>query len=307
MPPLIPFLAPTKPNPPRPERERRHRMTLVSALIGSDAIVMFADNEEAIGDLGKKNVDKLTVWDAPNHPFRFAIAAATNDAMYIEMLERKLASTLLALSVFSFTQIENELVDTLSEFYRQHTPSSLIELLITVQPLPSGRPQVIHIAHTAVSIPSLSERFKNIGKGAYVADIVLPNLVSGWESSMLLVLAAVYTGKVVHKSTPGVGPVERIVLLSKDGEYDELWANEIREFEENLTMFDDIVSGSFAYVALGQEPDTHKIILEDLTEELNTVKERNMELWESIQSKIRKHAERRKKMEERKRKTGSDS
>jgi len=277
-------------------------MTLVSTLCGSNNVVMFADNEESISDLGKKIVDKLTVWDAPNHPFRFAIASATDDAMYVEMLERKLAAALLAMDAFSLVTIENELASTLTEFYAHHSPTSLIEILVTVQPLPSGRPCVFHMSHTAISIPSLSESFKNIGKGAYLADFILPKLLGAYESNLMLVLAAIYCGKLVHENTPGVGPVERIILLGDSGEYEELGGVEIKEFEGNMALFGDVISEAFAVAAIGHEPETRQALLDYMTEELDAMKARNTELWERIQPQIKKRAERRAKMQERKRK-----
>ena len=274
-------------------------MTLVTTLHGRDGVVMFTDTQETVGGYAKKIVDKLTLWNVDG-PFRFAIAAATNDTTYLEMLEREISRALFSVKSYALGEIERSLVDALTGFYAKHiwpqpSKNHLIEFLITLQPMPNGRPDVIHISGTAVSVPTISENHKSIGVGAYMADYLLPIFLGGGEDLAQLAMTAVYVGKEVHDNVDGVGPVDRIILLGNNGDYHELYHDVIRELEENLFPFRDVIQQAFR--AASEVLDEGKGDLEHnyIGAELRDMREKNTELWNRMQQQIKAHAQWREK------------
>lgn len=275
-------------------------MTLVTTLMGREGVVMFADTQETVGGYAKKPVDKLTLWNEhPDRPFRFAIAAATDDTTYLEMLEREISGTLLKLNGNWLRSIEKDLADTLTTFYAKHiwpqSKNPRIEFLITIQPLPHGLPDVIHIAGTAVSIPSLSESHKSIGVGAFLADYIVPMILDGGEGLAHLAMAAVYLGKQVHENVDGCGPVDRIVLLGRDGECDELYSDVIRQMEAAVYPLREVMTHAFTSCADIADTDNGELERTYVQNELLNMREKYAELWEEMQQQIRAHGEWRRK------------
>jgi hypothetical protein len=299
----LPFIIPKNPRNKPEQRERKHRMTLVTTLIGREGVAMFTDTQETIGGYAKKSVDKLTLWSVDG-PFRFAIAAATNDTTYLEMLERQISGTLLGMDTYDLADIEKALADTLTDFYAKHiwpqsSKSSLIEFLITIQPMPNGRPEVIHISGTAVSIPSLSEHHKSIGVGAFLADYLVPIILGGGQTLAELAFAAVYIGKQVQDNVDGCGAVERITLLANDGEHYELYSDVIKEIETNLFPFGQVIEHAFIAVSNVTEQDDAEHDLSYIAAELQDVRHANSALWDRIQVQIKAHAQWREKWDKR--------
>lgn len=172
-------------------------MTLVVALAGHEGVAMFADTQETVAGYSKKTIDKLTVFDLGNRPFRFAIAGATTDANYVDMLQGEIAGALSSVDEFDLTKIIAALTDTLTDFYSRHIwprPSDRpqMEYLITVQPLPSGHPEIIHIAETAINVLGITTHHKSIGIGAYLADYLIGLTLGGGEGLHQLAATAVY-------------------------------------------------------------------------------------------------------------------
>jgi hypothetical protein len=289
----------------RAARKRgKHRMTLVSALMGREGVVIFCDTQETVGGYSKKNVDKMTVWSFPDSPFRFAISGATDDATYLDMLERALSGTLLSMDTYSLAKAETSLTKTLTEFYSKHiwpqaARAPLTEFLIVIQPLPSGRPDVIHISGTAVTIPSLSHPFKNIGVGAHLADYLFSLLLGGGQTQVELAIVGAYVGKQVNENVDGCGPVERIVLLGNNGQNEELTSEDIKGFENNLHPIGEVIQAAFIVAASVADPKGHETELEYIAAELQEIRAGNAELWDSIQEKIRQAAEYREQYEPR--------
>src|ERR1017187_2682343 len=119
----LPFTLPKKkPKSPQIEqrRQRRKYMTLVAALSGLNGVVMFADTEETVAGYSKRIVEKLSVYDLPNMPFRFAIGGATTNAPYVDMLQSEIASTLSSINRYDLQEITNTLASTLTDFYSKH-------------------------------------------------------------------------------------------------------------------------------------------------------------------------------------------
>jgi hypothetical protein len=278
-------------------------MTLVSALMGREGVVTFCDTQETIGGYAKKSVDKMTVWDFPDAAFRFAISAASDDASYLEMLERAVSGTLLRMDAYSLGAIESALTETLTEFYSKHiwpqsSKASLIEFLIAIQPLPSGRPEVLHISGTAVSVPSLSCNYKNIGVGGYLADYLFSLILGGGQTQAELAIAAALVGKQVGDNVDGCGPVERIVLFDRDGQYEELGLDEVTESLRILQPFLGLLEASFTAATSIVDMNAHDLALEEIAGELSDIRESNRAWWNSIQDRRKQLAEYRTKYEQ---------
>lgn len=139
-------------------------MTLISALSGYEGVLLFADTQETVADYSKKAIEKTEIWDIPGHPFRFAIAGATDSGTYADLLQNEIVSALGSLKTFDTGIITEALTATLTNFYSTHVwprpagerPET--QFLLIVQPLPNGFPQVFHIAQTAPNILSTEVR-----------------------------------------------------------------------------------------------------------------------------------------------------
>lgn len=292
-----PFIIPQKPFPKTVARRetRRHRMTLVSALIGREGVAFFCDTQETHGGYAKKNVDKMTVWDLDDSPFRFAISGATDDATYLEMLERAITASVVRLDAYDLTEIEKVIADTLAEFYAKHiwpqaAKAPLMEFLMVFQPLPSGMPEVFHVSGTAVNVPSLAVHYKSIGIGAYMADYLFSFLLEGDQTQMDLAIAASHVGKQVNENVDGCGPVERIVLLGRNGEYEELGSDEINDSLKIMQPIIEVFGKSFASVC-NIDRKNFDMTVDYLAAELNDIRESSKAWWASIQAKINQIAE----------------
>lgn len=298
----LPFVLPKKKPFPRkiPEVRRegeRKRMTLVSTLIGREGLVMFSDNQETRGGYSKTTVDKLCVWDIEGMPFRIAISGSTDNAMYLDMLDRTISADLLRLNEYSMPLIEEELSKTLTSFYSKHIwqqpAAPQLDFLIAIQPLPSGRPQVIHVSGTAVLVSSLTEHYKCIGVGSYLANYLFNLFVGGGETQAELAIAAAYIGQQVNQNVEGCGPIERIVLLGNNGEYGELSSDHIRQIEKNLAGLRQVLEYVFIAAANVTDVDGLRDDLKYIRDELEDVRTLNVKLWAEIQDEIGKHAQNR--------------
>jgi hypothetical protein len=238
----LPFIVSRKPKlhvkDERQRAQRSARMTLVSALSGHEGVVFFADTNETISDYSKKTIDKVDVFDFPNHPFRFAIAGAADDSTYADMLQHELSATLLAQEAFDLAAIKLALTDTLTEFYGKHfaaTDRPKLQYLVAIQPLPSGTPEIVHIAQTAVNFVGITTHQTSIGIGSYLADYLYGVLLGGGEPIAWLSAIAVYVAREVNDNVAGVGPIDRIVIFDREGGYDELCPVDIEAIQENLS------------------------------------------------------------------------
>lgn len=214
-------------------------MTLVSALSGCEGVVLFADTQETVTNYSKKTIDKITVWDYPNRPFRFAISGACDDASYSDMLQNELSNALLSLNAFDLKKITDKLGDTLAEFYAKHIwprggDRPQLQYLIALQPLPLGSPQVIQIAETAVNVAGTTTHTQSIGVGRYLADYLFGLILGGAETISHLCAAAVFVAKEAYDNIDGVGDIDRIVIFDRNGGYDELSLIDIKAIQENL-------------------------------------------------------------------------
>jgi len=287
------------------QEARRHRMTLVSTLIGREGVAFFCDTQETQGGYAKKNVDKMTVWDFDDSPFRFAISGATDDATYLEMLERTITGNVLKLNSFSLDLIERTLADTLAEFYDKHiwpqtAKAPLMEFLLVFQPLPSGMPEVVHVSGTAVNVPSLAVHHKSIGVGAYMADYLFPLLLGGGQTQSELAIAAAVVGKQVEENVDGCGPVERIILLDRDGQYEELGPTEIADSLRIMQPFLGLLETAFTAATSIEDMKGHDLALDEIAGELSDIRESNRAWWKSIESRRRELAQYRSQYEPKK-------
>ncbi len=237
-------------------------MTLVAALSDFQGALLFADTQEIVSGISKKSVRKLRTYDLPNRPFRFAIAGATNDASYVDMLQEEIATTLLSLDACDLLILKERLTETLTDFYSKHvwqrtSDKPQMEYLIVVQPLPTGAPQIVHISESAVNIsePNLYDvtiERKSIGIGSYLANYLFTSILGGGnllhegDSLAQLAAAAVYVSREVRENIDGCGPVEEIVLFDKNGGYDDLDSADIQRIEKNLETFHTVMSDAFA-------------------------------------------------------------
>jgi 20S proteasome alpha/beta subunit len=294
-----PFVVPKKPFPSKIVEARRHtrqhRMTLVSALMGREGVAFFSDTRETLGGYAKKNVDKMTVWEFEDSPFRFAIAGATDDATYLDMLERAITASVLKLDSFSLDEIERTLADALAEFYSKHiwlqtAKAPLMEFLLVFQPLPSGRPEVFHVSGTAVNIPSHTVHYKSIGVGAYMADYLLPLLLDGAQTQAEMAIAAAFVGKQIEDNVDGCGPVERIVLFDRDGHYEELGPEEIVESLNIMQPFLELVRTAFSVATEIADMNAHDLALDELSGDLSDIRESNRAWWNSFRDRRRERA-----------------
>lgn len=274
-------------------------MTLVSALMGSEGVVFFCDTQETQGGYAKKTIDKMTVWDFDDSPFRFAISGATDDATYLDMLERMLTGNVLRLTTFDLSTIEKTLADTLTDFYAQHIwpqgpKAPLMEFLMVFQPLPSGHPEVFHVAGTAVNVPSLSVSHRSIGIGAYMADYLFSLLAPNARTQKELTIAAAYVGNQVKENVDGCGPIERVVLLGNNGEYAELGPEEIQESLKIMQPIANVFPACFI-AASSNDVTGYDKSMEYIAAELEDIRQSNKKWWNSIQIKIKEIAQHRKK------------
>jgi len=258
-------------------------MTLVAALTGLEGAAMFADTQETIYGYSKKTVDKLCVFDLPNRPFRFAIAGATTDANYVDMLQAELVDVLNVQTGYDARQITKALTEKLLEFYPKHVwqrPESRpqMEYLITLQPLPHGEPKIIHIAETAANV--ITGWHKSIGIGCYLADYLFNSVLGGGEPLTQLANASVYVAQETSDNVDGVGPIDRVVLFGDDGSYDELRRSEIESLEVNLKQMHEITSTSFAAITCCQNKDDHDMWQDHLSNTLRELYEENTKIFD---------------------------
>jgi len=270
----LPFII-KKPKFPKIKGEQREsrrisRMTLVAALSGHEGVVFFADREEVVAGYSKKEVDKLTVWDCPEQcPIRFAIAGATDDGAYADSLQSAIAASLLRMHSFNITEINHTLNETLTEFYGKHiwpraAQQPSIELLIVIQPQPSGTPAVFHSSNTAVNIMGTTTHWKSVGVGSYLADYIFNMALGGGEPISQLAATAVYAAKEVRENVQGVGELNRVVVFRNDGMYDELDSSDIEKIEKNIlnvkTAIGELFENSFQAGKAAEWDTTEEIV-----------------------------------------------
>jgi hypothetical protein len=247
----------------------------------------------------------MTVWDFDDSPFRFAISGATDDATYFEMLERTITGSVLQLDSFSLDLIERTLADTLAEFYSKHiwpqtAKAPLMEFLLVFQPLPSGMPEVVHISGTAVNVPSLGVHHKSIGIGAYMADYLFPLFLGGGQTQAELAIAAALVGKQIGENVDGCGPVERIILLDRDGQYEELGPEEIAESSRIMQPFLGLIETAFTAAISLEDMKAHDAALDEIAGELADIRESNRTWWNSIENRRKELAQYRSQYEPKK-------
>lgn len=282
-------------------------MSLVTALVGREGVVMFADTQETVGGYAKKAVEKLTVWKSKDNRFRIAISGATDNTTYLEMVEREIVEVLVSAG-YSFPVLEKLLSDALAVVYANHiwpqsTKAPLIEHLVSIQPLPNGEPKVIHISGTAARFLPITVHDKSVGIGAYLADYLFAQLLGGGQSQEELAIASTCVGKEVHDNVDGCGPVDRIVLLGANGEYGELNAEMIRELENNCYALGEVTRNTF--VAAANVMDHIDDELEYISAELRHIHDANAEFWNNNQTKIRDNAEWQERIDEKRRSSGT--
>src|SRR5438270_13809569 len=129
-------------------------MSLISVLSGRSGLVLCSDSQETVSNYQKKSLDKITVWNFSNRPFRIALASACDDGDYADMLASELASCLFELREFHPHVVTNTLEKALLEFYPKHiwpqpNPPTL-GFLVALQPIPDGYPIAWHVSKSAL-------------------------------------------------------------------------------------------------------------------------------------------------------------
>ncbi len=216
-------------------------MTLVSTLSCSEGAILFADTQETLGNYSKRKIDKISLWQLHNRPFRFGIADACTHGSYSDMLKSELSVALNSVDEFDLRKFHQALTVTVTDFYGKHiwkrtdpnTPA--MEFLIVIQPLPSGRPESFHVSETAVNAIGYTSQTSSIGIGAHLADYLYKRLWTPQTLSQMIALA-VYVGREVHEHVDGVGEVERIAVFDREGRYDEVEGTDMRIIERNLEL-----------------------------------------------------------------------
>lgn len=226
-------------------------MTLVSALSGCEGVVLFADTQETVTNYSKKVIDKVTVWDYPNRPFRFAISGACEDAVYADMLQSHISGALLSIGDFDLKVITDILGDTLAEFYKKHVwprggDKHQTQYLIAIQPLPEGFPEIIYISETAVNVVGTTTHTQSIGVGRYLADYLFALLLGGGETIAQLCAASVFVAREAFRNIDGVGDLDRVVIFDRKGGYDELSPVDIKAIEKNLEGLNEGIQHFFS-------------------------------------------------------------
>jgi len=255
-------------------------MTLVAALSGYEGTILFADTEEVVGSYSTRTIDKLAVWDCSN--FRIGIAGASTDGTYADMLQAEILEALSRIPSFDMGAIRNVLAKTLTDFYGKHVWPRMgdkpqMEYLLVVQPLPQGLPEVIQIAETAANIVP-DEGYKTIGVGQYLADYIFKQMfqtpipVSRGESISFLCGAGVYAAKEVRENIDGVGPIERVAVFTRDGEYDELYPVDISAIEGNVSSIQEFLGYMYSDIMDAEKDDKHVLTVAD-TESVSFVHE----------------------------------
>ena len=211
-------------------------MTLIAGFHGRGGAVLCSDLLEVTGGYAKKPVDKISLSINATHPdklrFQFAIGCS-GSGPYMEMLQAELVRELESLA--GSMQIEysdllpmicRSLTDCLVCFYGKHiwprpegAPSAEMQFLVLVQPCPFGEHQLIKIAETAVSIVK-DESYACIGIGAYLADYILDNILSGTGGKEYQMAAAAYVLTEVNNNVDGCGHGYSIYHFSEDGKMD---------------------------------------------------------------------------------------
>ena len=272
-------------------------MTLAAALSGCDGIILFADTEESTG-YSKRRVEKLGVYDFPNHPFRFGIADATEHGDYSDALRAEMISTLLSIEEYDLGKIQQALSSELAGFYSKHIwPQGSsenrprTEFLIVVQPYLKEGPQIFHVSETAVNMVGFHERGKSIGIGSDLADYLLDLAVCGDQVDSLdsLITIAVYVAREVRENVRGCGQVERLAVFLRDGELDCVTHTDIAAIEDNLKPMNDTLHTAFSIAAFnGVEDNTEQKLLDTLA----GIQERQFkwfENWEKGREERRKY------------------
>ncbi len=225
-------------------------MTLVAALSGFDGAILFARYRRKCRRVQHQNDTQAGVWDLP--AFRLGIAGATTDGTYADMLQEEIAGSLGRISECDLRKIHDGLEDVLTTFYAKHIwpragEKPQMEYLAVIQPLPSGHPEILRISETAANIVS-HQTATTIGVGCHLADYLFkqifssPNPFQCSESISFLCGAGVYVAKEVRENIEGVGPVDRVAIFNKSGEWDELYPVDISKIEENLSSIQEFMS-----------------------------------------------------------------
>ena len=124
-----------------------------------------------------------------------------------------------------------------------------MEYIIAIQPLPSGVPGLFHIAESAANVIGITTHNKSIGVGSYLADYLFNLILGGGEPLAWLCAAAVHVAREVRDCIDGVGHIDRVVLLDRHGEYDELSPIDIEAVQNNVEGMNEAIRHLFSLAA----------------------------------------------------------
>lgn len=228
-------------------------MTAIIGIHGYPGVVLCADSEETISGYAKRQVDKIEQW---NHkPFRFSIGAA-GCGHYADMLASSISTALFKIDTFDLLEIRAAIESELLIFHEKHiwprvnqesATGASVELIIIVQPLPSGRVEIIHTTETAVLL--LDNRcYVSIGIGSHLADYILERVFTPSSGEAHLLTAAHYVLKEVINNIAGCGKEPTIALYRNDGTADWLFFEELEQLGVALGKWAEFHKEAFSAV-----------------------------------------------------------
>jgi hypothetical protein len=228
-------------------------VTAIIGLRGFPGVVLCADSEETISGYSKKQVDKIEQW--VHEPFRFSIGAA-GCGHYADMLAASIAEELLKVDTFDLARIHGAIQSELLAFHETHiwprvnqesAVESSVQLIIVVQPLPSGQVEIIETKETAV-LPLTKRCYVSIGVGSHLADYILERVFTPSSGEAHILAAAHYVLREVTDNIAGCGKEPNIALYRNDGTTDWLFFEEVEQLEDALDSWADIHKKTFSAV-----------------------------------------------------------
>jgi len=207
-------------------------MTLIAGFRGRGGSVLCSDLLEVQGGYAKKPVDKIILSASAYRPedirFQFAIGCA-GSGPYMDMLQGELVAGLEMLANRKDislgdlpTTIRNAMGEILVTFYGNHiwprspnASNAEMQFLLLIQPSPFGNPCLLKVVETAVDVLDDSSHCC-IGIGAYLAEYILENMLSGTGAKEYQLALASYLMTEVNENIEGCGHGYSIYHFGED-------------------------------------------------------------------------------------------
>ena len=220
-------------------RSKGRFVTAIIGLHGRPGVLLCADSEETVSGYSKKMVDKIEQWD--HEPFRFSIGGA-GASHYADMVAGEITKALFRVQTFSLPEIQEAIAKPLLEFYATHVwprvsndsaVEANIQLIIVVQPLPGGTPEIFHTSETSVAYLA-KKSYVSIGIGSHLADYILETMYSPSGGVEHLVNMGVLVMRHVADNVAQVGNKPTMYFYGCDGTARWIWDDEIAAIDQAI-------------------------------------------------------------------------